>query len=85
MTDRTRPTLRLRMPVTPPSLDGRRPAGPGIAQPAPAPTLRPSSAYVAAAPRPPAGPVRLEPSSRAILEELAALGLADAPEPPPSY
>ncbi len=83
MTDRTRPTLRLRMPVTPPSLDGRRPAGPGVAQPAPAPTFRPASAYVAP-PRPPAGPVRLEPSSRAILEELAALGLADAPEPPSS-
>jgi hypothetical protein len=82
MTDRTRPTLRLRMPVTPPALDGtRRAAGPGVPQPAPAPTLRPS-AYVA--PRAPAGPARLEPSSRAILEELAALGLADAPEPPSS-
>jgi hypothetical protein len=81
MTDRTRPTLRLRMPVTPSALDGRRPAGPGVPQPAPAPTVRPS-AYVA--PRPPTGPIRLEPSSRAILEELAALGLADAPEPPPS-
>jgi hypothetical protein len=72
MTDRTRHTLRLRLQ------SGAGTDGPRIAPMAPpSPTYRPP-AYQA--PRPSA-PARLEPVSRAILEELAVHGLADAPEP----
>lgn len=74
MTDSGRPTLRLKMPVTP-SGEARRP----LRAPTPVPAAAPRpTAY--AQPMRPIGSVRLEPCSRAILEELAALGLADAPE-----
>jgi hypothetical protein len=70
MPDSTRPTLRLRLPASLPA-EPRRPAGPSA--PLPSPLDRPA-AYVA--PRR-TGPMPLEPTSRAILTELAALGLAD--------
>lgn len=69
MPDPTRPTLRLRLPASSP-VEPRRPAAP------PGPVIRPT-AYVA--PRRTAPPP-LDPCSRAILQELAALGLADSEE-----
>ena len=74
MPDSTRPTLRLRLPASLPT-EPRRPVGPS-APIMPSPLGRPA-AYVA--PRR-TGPMPLEPTSRAILTELAALGLADTEE-----
>jgi hypothetical protein len=75
MTDRNRSTLRLRLPPT--SAPPPRP----VAVQAPAPTrpapFPPARAVMAARL---AGPVALDACSRAILEELAAIGLADPPE-----
>ena len=70
MTDRNRPTLRLRQPVTLPT-EPRRPLGSASAA---------ASGRVTIAIPPRHAPAPLEPHSRAILEELAQLGLADAPE-----
>lgn len=73
MTDRTRSTLRLRLPPT--SAPPARPAAVQVpARPAPYP---PARAVMAARPT---APATLDACSRAILEELAAIGLADPPE-----
>ena len=73
MPDSTRPTLRLRLPPSLPT-EPRRPAGTAPVMQAP---LGRPAAYVA--PRR-AVPQALEPCSRAILQELAALGLVEPEE-----
>ena len=82
MADPTRPTLRLRMP--PASAPGAAPGTPA-GRPAPKAYASPASGgSYAGGPRTivmtPRAPVPLDSCSHAILEELAALGLADTPE-----
>lgn len=91
MADPTRPTLRLRMPpASAPAVPGapaERPAAPrAYAPPAGGTGPRPAAGGggYAGGPRTivmtPRAPVPLDSCSHAILEELAALGLADTPE-----
>lgn len=81
MTDRTRSTtLKLRLPPT----DAPRPAAAAGPRLALAPDARLLAPRLQTGPSPQAPsmvPRGLEPNSRAILEELAALGLADGEGP----
>ena len=81
MTDRTRSTtLRLRLPPTSPVGPGTGPsAGAAAPRPGPGPETQRFAPRSVVMPPPSR---HLEPHSKAIIQELAALGLADAEETP---